>query len=582
MAGPILKMRALASAVGCAAIASVGAAATDDAATVADTIYHNARFYTVDDTRPWAEAVAIRNGRYVYVGSAEGVKAWQGTGTELIDLGGAMAMPGINDAHVHAQRGGVKNLYECNFPFSAVPEQIAARVAECVRDNPDALWIRGGQWDGGFFDNHDIGSPREFLDAVSGDKAVILNDDSHHNGWVNSRALQLVGIDASTPDPADGTIVRDPVTGEPNGLLVEGAEQSVSDQLPAWTDEQLRSGTLEAMAIANRFGITGMKEAYASPRAMAAFQHLDLHGQASVHMALAIETPYGHREQPLDYDRIDQLQQQYQSDNVHTRFVKVFMDGVPTSSRTAAMLTPYTAAEGDESPGTGMLHLPADLLTRDLIELDKRGYTVKIHAAGDRSVRVVLDAIAAARKANGESGLRHELAHAGYIDDSDLPRFAALGAVADLSPYLWHPSPIIDSVVAAVGSPRGEHYFPIKALLEAGAPVLAGSDWPAAVETIDPWPGIETMVTRRDPRGQHPGTFWPEQAISLQQTLRIFTLEGARALGLTDTTGSIEVGKSADLIALDRDLFAIAADDISEARVKLTLFQGRPVYRAPE
>lgn len=582
MPDSITAKRALVVFAACAAMYSSGGTSADDAETVADTIYHNARFYTVDPSRPWAEAVAVRDGRYVYVGSAEGARRWQGPGTEQVDLGGAMAMPGINDAHVHSQRGGIKTLFECNFPFSATPDQIAARVAECVRDNPDALWIRGGQWDSGFFDNHDIASPREFLDAVSGDKAVLLNDDSNHNGWANSRALQLAGIDANTPDPADGTIVRDPVTGEPNGLLLEGAEQSVSDQLPAWTDQQLRRGTQEAMAIANRFGITGMKEAYASPQSMAAFQSLDREGQSTVHMALAIETPYGHREQPLDYDRIDELQRQYQSDNVHTRFVKVFMDGVPTSSRTAAMLAPYTGTDADDSASSGMLHLPADLLTRDLIELDKRGYTVKIHTAGDRAVRVALDAIAAVREANGDSGLRHELAHAGYIDPNDLPRFAALGAVADLSPYLWHPSPIIDSVVAAVGSPRGEQYFPVKTLLDADAPVLAGSDWPAAVETIDPWLGIEALVTRRDPRGEHAGTFWPEQAISLEQALRIFTLDGARALGLEQTTGSIEVGKSADLIVLDRDLFAIAADDINQARVRLTLFQGRPVYRAQQ
>jgi predicted amidohydrolase YtcJ len=550
----------------------------DAASTTADSVYLNARIYTVNPAQPWAEAVAVRDGIFVHVGDRAGVDAFLGPSTTVVDLQGALVMPGINDAHVHAQRGGVKSLYECNFPFSSTPEQIAQRVAECVADNPDAVWIRGGQWDSGFFDTHQIESPRAFLDAVSGDKAVLLNDDSYHNGWVNSRALALAGINRDTPDPADGTIVRDPVTGEPNGVLLEGAEQSVSNLLPDWSDKELQAGAREALRIANSFGITGLKEAYSEPRAMAAFQALEAAGELTAHLALGIQTPYGHRDEPLDYAAIDEQRERYASDGLHTAFVKVFMDGVPTASRTAAMLQPYTPEHAHADSHRGMLHLDPELLTRDLIELDKRGYTVKIHTAGDRAVRVALDAIAAARAANGNSGLRHELAHAGYIDPEDLPRFAELDAVADLSPYLWHPSPIIDSVVGAVGSPRGEQYFPVKSLLEANAPVLAGSDWPAAVETIDPWLGIEALVTRQDPRGQFPGSFWPEEAISLGDALRIMTLDGARAMRLEHKTGTIEVGKSADMIVLDRDIFAIEPENISDVRILRTLFAGNTVY----
>ncbi len=561
------------------AVATQSAIASSTPA-AADTIYLNARIYTVNDAQPWADAVAIRDGHFVHVGDSAAAQAYRGPATTVVDLQGAMVMPGINDAHVHAQRGGVKSLYECNFPFSSTPEQIATQVAKCVAENPDLLWIRGGQWDSGFFDTHDIASPRAFLDAVSGDKAVLLNDDSNHNGWVNSRALALAGIDKDTPDPSDGTIVRDPVTGEPNGLLLEGAEQRVSDQLPEWSEAQLQAGAREALRIANSFGITGLKEAYSEPHAMAAFQALEAANELTAHLALGIQTPYGHRDGPLDYAAIDAQRDRYASDGLHTAFVKVFMDGVPTASRTAAMLEPYTPEHNEAESHRGMLHLAPELLTQDLIELDKRGYTVKIHTAGDRSVRVALDAIAAARKANGNSGLRHELAHAGYIDPEDVPRFAELDAVADLSPYLWHPSPIIDSVVAAVGSPRGEQYFPVRSLLEANAPILAGSDWPAAVETIDPWLGIEALVTRQDPRGQFPGSFWPEEAITLADALRIMTLGGARAMRLDQRTGSIEVGKSADMIVLDRDPFAIEPQDISEIRVLRTLFAGNTVYTA--
>ncbi|NHN38180.1 amidohydrolase [Pseudomaricurvus alcaniphilus] len=555
--------------------------ASEKAQEEADLLLTNGKFYTVNADQPWAEAVAIKNGNYLYVGAMRNAAEFKGENTKVVDLGGKMAMPGINDAHVHPTRGGIKKLFDCNFPFDSNPDQIAAAVAECVENNPDATWIRGGQWDSGFFDRYKIASPRRFLDAVSGDKAVLLNDDSNHNGWANTKALELAGITAETPDPADGTYVREPGSRVPNGLLLEGAEQLLSDKLPDWSPREYQLGALEAVRIANGFGITGMKDASTDEPTLAAYHALDQKGLLSVHMTTSIRTPYGHRTQPLDYDRIDGLRDKYSSRHVNTAAVKIFMDGVPTASRTAAMLHPYAHAEEHShgNPVDGMLHLQPNLLTEDLIELDKRGYTVKIHTAGDRSVRVALDAIAAARLANGDSGQRHELAHAGYIDPVDLPRFAELQAVADLSPYLWHPSPIIASIIDAVGSPRGEHYWPIKSLLQAQAPILAGSDWPAAVETIDPWLGIEAMVTRADPEGKHTGTLWEAQSISLEDAVEIYTTRGAAALGRGNITGSIEVGKSADLIVLNHNLFAIEPQAISQTEVQMTLFEGTVVYR---
>lgn len=563
-------------------VALVGIVACEQTSDGADIILTNGKIYTVNSAQPWAEAVAIKDGKYLHVGTSAEVEAYLSENTEIIDLAGKMAMPGINDAHVHTTRGGIKTLFECNFPFTATPEDIALRVAECVANNPDAVWIRGGQWDSGFFDNYDIASPRKFLDAVSGNKAVLLSDDSNHNGWANSKALELSGIDKSTPDPSDGIYVRDPTSGEPNGVLLEGAEQSMYENLPAWTDQQVQQAAKEAIHIANQFGITGMKEAVTNQQTLAAYKALDQRGEIKAHMATTIETPYGHRDQPLDYDELDRLRERYRSDNVHTNFVKIFADGVPTTSRTAAMLQPYTPAEPGGEAVSGMLHIAPDLLQHDFIELDKRGYTVKIHTAGDRSVRVALDVIAAVRQINGNSGLRHELAHAGYIDQSDIPRFAQLQAVADLSPYLWHPSPIINSVLAAVPPPRGEEYWPIKSLLEANAPLLAGSDWPAAVASIDPWVGIEAMVTRKDPREVSSGSFWVDQAISLAEALKIFTLDGAKAMLLEEKTGSVEVGKSADLIVLNHNLFNIPAEEINQTQVELTLFSGEVVYRRVE
>jgi predicted amidohydrolase YtcJ len=242
------------------------------------------------------------------------------------------------------------------------------------------------------------------------------------------------------------------------------------------------------------------------------------------------------------------------------------------------MLTPYLPHENFPDDFTGLLHVDEETLTQDLSELEKRGFTVKLHTAGDRAVHVSLNAIEKAHVVSGRADLRHELSHAGFVTPSDIPRFHQLNAVADLSPYVWFPSPIIQSVLDAVGE-RGKWYWPNRDLLEASAPMLAGSDWPAAVPSLDPWIGIESMITRHDPRDETPGALWSEQALSLEQTLQIFTIEGAKALCLEAETGSLKVGKSADMIVLEQNLFSIALDTIADTKVDMTLFAGNIVHQ---
>ena len=544
----------------------------------AEIILFNGFIYTVEQDQPTVEAVAIRAGKIIALGTSEEVRKLAGEKTQVIDLQDRMVMPGLIDGHCHPTKGAIANLFSCKFAFSATAEDIARILKEYVEKNPDAEWVIGGRWDSSFFDNNDIPSPRTWLDSYSGDKAVYLRDITGHNGWANTRALQLLGLAKDTPDPGGGKIVRDPETGEPNGLLIEEADVSARSRLPDWTAEQYRAGVLEMVRIANGYGITGMTEADASEPLLKAYQDTDQAGNLSLHMAASITTPYGARDTPLDYDHIEALRDQYASDHVDTRFVKIYEDGVPTGARTAAMLAPYMP-HGDFPEGfTGLLHVDEATLTKDLTELEKRGFTVKIHTAGDRAVHVSLNAIEKAHAASGRSDLRHELAHAGLVAPADIPRFNQLNAVADLSPYIWFPSPIMQSVLDAVGE-RAEHYWPIRDLLEAGAPVLTGSDWPSAVSSMDPWIGIETIVTRRNPSGETPGALWPEQAISLEQALRIFTIEGAKALRLEAETGSLKVGKSADMIVLGQNLFNIDPDDIANTTVDMTLFAGQVVHQ---
>jgi predicted amidohydrolase YtcJ len=241
------------------------------------------------------------------------------------------------------------------------------------------------------------------------------------------------------------------------------------------------------------------------------------------------------------------------------------------------MLQPYLP-DADGKRVSGDLHVDPDVLAKDLIEFDRRGYTVKMHAAGDRAIRTGLDAIAAARRANPGSSLRHELAHAGYISPEDLGRFAELGAVAEFSPVIWYPSPIIDAVIAVVGE-RAKHYWPMHSLLATHASLAAGSDWPSVVASMDPWGGVEAMVTRSDPYHPSSKTLWPEEAIGLADALKIYTLGNAQALKRDAQTGSIVAGKSADFIVLDRNLFKVPSRQIGKVKIQMTYFQGRRVYQ---
>jgi predicted amidohydrolase YtcJ len=543
----------------------------------ADVIMTRGAIYTANPRQPWAEAVAIAGGRFIAVGTTREIEAYANAATRRVDLGGQFAMPGIVDDHVHPVMGGLKLLYECNFPFSATPDEVARAVGRCADGAPPGAWIRGGQWDSGFFETYRVAEPRHFLDAVSGDHPVMLVDDSEHNGWVNSAALRIAGIDTTTPDPPGGRIVRDSA-GAPNGVLLESAFRVLFKQvLPAWTPDQLAAAVREAARRANAFGITAVKDAGAYEDYLAAYDAVDSAGDLTLHVAACLRTPSGSRSEILDYVSLEQRRERYRSRHVSTDFVKIFLDGVPTAARTAAMLAPYVPGAAHDANERGELLVAESVLSQDLTELDRRGFTVKMHAAGDRAVRVGLNAVEAARRANGRSDRHHELAHAGFVDPADVSRFAALDVVPDFSPVIWYPSPIIASILSAVGD-RGSRYWPTRTLLASGARVAGGTDWPAAVADENPWGGIAALVTRRDPRGRTPGALWPEESVPLEDAIRIYTVNSARALRLEHTAGSIEVGKSADLVVLDRNLLRASPEAIAAVNVRMTWFEGRLVY----
>ncbi len=541
----------------------------------ADLIVEGA-LYTVNPPQPWAQALAVRAGRIVAMGTRSEVHSWAGPLTRRLSFDRGMVMPGLIDAHCHPTKGAIANLFSCKFAFDATPDAIANSIRASLARAPTACLI-GGRWASDFFSQYQIPSPRAWLDAIGGEVAIYLRDDSGHNGWASSRALALAGVTRNTPDPASGRIQRD-ASGEPNGLLFEAADSLVRNRLPDWSAAQYREGVREMLRIAHGFGITGINDADANEPLLRAYHEADLADELTMHVAASLSTPYGHRRAPLDYAHFDALRALYASKHVDTNFIKIYQDGVPTSARTAAMLAPYAPHPDFPADFRGELHVDEATLATDVAALEARGFTVKLHTAGDRSLRVSLDAIEYAHRQSGRCDLRHELAHAGFVDHTDFPRLKALNAVADLSPYLWYPSPIINSVINAVGE-RGRFYWPIRTLIDAGINLLAGSDWPAAVASMDPWIGIQTLVTRRDPQARTPGALWEEQAITLAEALKIFTLDGARALRREALTGTLEVGKSADFIVLNQNLFSVPASEIVTTQVERTFFEGQEVYR---
>lgn len=545
----------------------------------ADSVLLNGMIYTVNEEQAWAQAVAIADGRFVAIGTDEEIAEFIGEQTAVTDLEGRMAMPGMIDSHIHPIDGAMAELYDCSFPFTSTVDEILARVGQCAADAQPGAWIRGGQWGVELATlNQSINA--ELLDAVAADNPVFLLDSTVHNAWVNTLALERLGIDDATPDPSGGTIERD-AEGHATGILIDDAAYNAMPNLPDYSPEQYEAAIEWTANLLNSHGVTGYKDAIAEAGSLNAYRALDQSGRLNMRVAASLIWKRNWQQTEEEHQRNIEERDQYRTAHVNPDFIKIFLDGIPPSL-TAYMLEPYQPTEGFDPDFRGIPLNTDEELAQDVTAFDAQGLTVKMHAVGDGALRQGLDAIEAARRANGNSGLRHEISHAGIMHADDIPRFGQLNAVPELAPILWYPVPgLAEAQSAVLGAQREEESFPIRTLIETGAAPAYGSDWPAVVPTPNPWPGVESMVTRRDPYAENPQQAkWEEQAIDLETTIRVFTINGARTLKLEDTVGSIEVGKSADIIVLNQNLFEIPATDIGDTQVLMTIFEGRTVYES--
>jgi len=535
----------------------------------ADLILENGRFYT---PAGWSAAIAIRQGVILEVGDAARVRALQGPATRVVDLKGATVVPGLHDLHVHAIGSGEQRL-QCRFAQGSSAQVIATTLAACVAGRKPGEWITGGQWDAASVGEAVL--DREFLDRVAPDNPVALNDISMHAVWLNTAALKRAGITRDTQTPPGGVIERRP-DGEPTGVLREGARSLMAGTIPPPSIESQAEAIQWAQRQMLQHGVTSFTDAGVNLDGLKAFALLADRGELKqrVRGCLAWRMIVG----ATSGAELVARRNLYARERFRPDCIKIGLDGVPTEGHTAAMLEPYADAQGDPARARGMLMVPAEELQRAVIDFDARGLTVKMHAAGDAAVRAGLDAIAAARRANGYTGVFHNVSHNSFISREDLARAASIQATFEMSPYIWYQNPIIPAIARAVGPERMKRWTPVREAIDSGALVVPGSDW-AVVPSVNPWIAIETLVTRLPPGGQGEPLGEAER-ITLEEALRLFTINGARQMGHADRTGRIEKGLLADLVVIDRNPFEMPVTEIHRIKVLQTIINGEVVYEA--
>jgi len=536
----------------------------------ADLVLFDGAVYTLDAARSWASAVAVRDGRVVYVGDDGGARALAGPGTSVVDLDGKMLLPGFVDAHVHPISGGLE-LLQCDLHDQRSVEALLAVVRKCADARPADPWILGGGWELPLFPD---GNPdRRLLDAIVADRPVALSASDGHSLWVNSKALALAGINRSTPDPPSGRIERDRETGEPSGTLRESASRLVWNRIPRPRGAELAAGLALAVERAHRFGITTWVEASAGAEELATYRDFDREVGLGlfVRAALRVDPDRG-VEQVAD---LVALRARDWGPRVVAGAAKLYADGV-IESGTAALLAPYRNRNGSR----GELFWSEERLRAIALALDAAGFQLHVHAIGDRAVRATLDAIERVERERGRRDRRPTLAHIQLIDPVDIARFRRLDAAANFQPlWAFEDRYIRELTVPFLGPERSRWLYPIASVAKSGAPLAAGSDW--SVSSMNPLEAIEVALTRRDPSAG-PGPGWiPEERSDLPTLLAAYTIGGAWTAFRERESGSIEVGKRSDLIVLEKNLFDLPAHEISEVRVLRTYFEGREVYRDP-
>ena len=527
---------------------------------------------------PRAEAVAVIGSRIVDVGRNDEIRHWVGPGTRIIDLEGRLLLPGFNDAHVHFYQGG-RSLASVQLRSARSPEEFRERIAEFAAHLPAGRWILNGEWD------HENWSParlptRQLIDDVSAGHPVFVSRLDGHMGLANTLALRLAGIDRRTPDPPGGVIVREQ-DGEPTGILKDAAMNLLAKAIPEPGRDEISDAIRAAMHYAAANGVTSVQEmansSDASPTGQkvrrdvfAVYEDLLRKGELTVRISV-------HRPLAL-WEQLGTLgiSAPFGNEKLQIGGLKGYADGSLGSS-TALLFHPYL-----DAPQTSGLFaedmIPLSRARERINGADAAGLQIAIHAIGDRANKVVLDLYEEAERRNGPRDRRFRIEHAQHLRQQDIPRFAALGVIASMQPIhlvddgRWAEKRVGPEVI------QGTYAF--RSLLDSGASLAFGSDWPVA--PMIPLQGIAAAVTRQTADGKHPNGWVPEQKISVEEAVQAFTTGSAYASFDEKNKGSIEPGKLADMVEISADIFRIPSEQIARTHVVTTIFEGRVIYEEPK
>jgi predicted amidohydrolase YtcJ len=603
------KYSAAVLAAGALAIAGTPAAAKDqahgakpktEARRTADTVYRNGAVYTVDADDRRQQALAISGGRIAYVGTDAGVTSFIGPRTKVIDLHGRTVLPGLVDGHQHPLQGGA-TLLKCNLNYEQLEiAKMQAKIQACLDQTrarePDhwlevVNWFQEAMLPAGTLTN------RAVLDALKTQRPIFVISSFGHTALVNSRALHLAGITAATPDPLGGKVGRE-LSGNPSGILEDAAQEAVAKLLPAPTPQDNVKSARAALEALRKQGVTTFLDAAAEPASIEAFATVQRTGALTARAHFAVVIPPAEGPDPgRAVATVKSLARRYDQGEVKpepqvtVRNVKLFLDGVISApALTGAMLTPYLSPQGapdhpqwlpSQSRGPDV-YFPAAILAPLLIEIVRAGFDPHMHADGDRAVREGLDGIAVLRRRFPDRDIRAAMAHDEIVDPADLPRFKQLNVVPVLSFQWGKPAP--DTVEGArdyLGPMRFKYMEPAGFLAASGARIAFGSDWP--VDPLDEWFALKVGVTRTNaPTAdrKYAGRLSADPGLSRKEVLRAITMNSSYELRQDQATGSLEVGKLADLIVLDRDFFDVPAEQIADIKVLQTIVGGRMVYQA--
>lgn len=533
-----------------------------------DTIAINANIVTMDPLLPRAEALAIAAGRVVALGTTHDISLLAGDSTEVLNARGKLILPGFQDTHIHLQDSGhdyhsKATLDECR----SITELQA--ILHVFAERHHGPWVNGVGWYTGIFTDANL--TRQVLDQAVPDRPCYILASDGHNACLNSMACEAIGLVAGISDPPNGHFACD-TNGHPTGMLHEDAIIWARERMPNPTDADYADGVRFAQALCNSHGITGVLDASVNERHARVYQQLSDQNQLTLRVAATAKIE-PHEDTANAVKRLSALRADCRGETFKIHSAKFFLDGV-LENRTGVMLAPYSDAIG----GNAALMFGYNQIKELFTAFDAARFQIHVHVIGDGALRAALDGLEAAQFTNGAWPSLHQLAHVQCLDPADLPRFGQLGAMANVQP-LWarHEPSVTDVALPMVGEERGKWMYAFRSLIDTGSPYCLSSDW--GVSTLNPFPIIETAITRQPPRnhGDHP-VFLPEQRMTIEECVKGYTVNAAAAAWRSQDTGTLSVGKSADFVVLDRDIFSCNVYDIGDTQVLHTRFRGNVVY----